>query len=137
MATTVLTARDTYCLDALVPGRWATGLTLLAQRLYHRLTTPAGVLGICGGEEEADFGIDLAAYVGATEDAQLAYALPVTVRNELIKDVAVDSVTCTATRTVSGGSVSWVLSIHVVATVGELDMLVSVSDVTVELLRVT
>lgn len=132
MAGLLSTGRDTYCLDAYMPGRTVTGAELLGQRCYHRLITPQGTLR--GGEDEANFGLDLAGFVGRTEDAQLASMLPVVVRNELLKDQTVDAVAVKATRTASGGLVSWVLTISVTGTDVEVDLIVSVSAVTVELL---
>ena len=135
MASTILTGQDTWCLDALAPGRTARGRILVAQRLYRRLITPERTL--LGGEEEADFGLDLAAYVGSNPGRELSSILPVKVRNELLKDPAVDAVTVTATNTSSGGAVSW--SLVVVAELNtdeELELLVVVSDVSVELLGV-
>lgn len=132
MAGLLSTGRDTYCLDAYKPGRTVTGAELLGQRCYHRLITPQGTLR--GGEDEANFGLDLAGFVGRTEDAHLASMLPVVVRNELLKDQTVDAVAVKASRTESGGLVSWVLTIAVTGTDVEVDLIVSVSEVTVELL---
>lgn len=132
MAGLLSTGRDTYCLDAYKPGRTVTGAELLGQRCYHRLITPQGTLR--GGEDEANFGLDLAGFVGRTEDAHLASMLPVVVRNELLKDQTVDAVAVKASRTESGGLVSWVLTISVTGTDVEVDLIVSVSEVTVELL---
>ena len=96
MALTLTEGRDTYCLDSLQPGRYARGVELLAQRLYHRLITPAGTLR--GGEEEADFGMDLAAMVGEADDATNEKIRPAEITNELRKDPCVDNVTVKATR---------------------------------------
>ncbi len=119
MANPVSFGRDTFCLDHLQPGRFARGVQLVAQRCYRRLITPAGTLR--GGEDEADFGLDLAGFVGSTEDRDLKSMLPLRVKNELMKDPTVDSVTAVAERT-SGE--------------GDFDLLVAVDDVSVELLGV-
>lgn len=132
MAGLLSTGRDTYCLDAYKPGRTVTGAELLGQRCYHRLITPQGTLR--GGEDEANFGLDLAGFVGRTEDAHLASMLPVVVRNELLKDQTVDAVAVKAVRTDSGGLVTWTLTISVTGTDAEVDLIVAVSEVTVELL---
>jgi len=136
MANTLDFGRDTYCVDELKPGRYATGVQLVAQRCYHRLITPARLLGVIGGEEEADFGLDLAGFVGSTESRDLPYALPVVVKNELEKDPTVDSVQVVATRTEGAGRVSWALTISVTSGAGPFDLLVAVDDVTTELLGV-
>lgn len=126
--------RDTYCLDELRPGRWARGVQLVGQRCYRRLITPKGTL--LGGEEEADFGLDLPGYVGSNQPAELDSMLPVMVRNELLKDPAVDAVSVTSSRTVSGGEVSWRLGIAIETTEGDVELIVAVSSVTVDLLGV-
>jgi hypothetical protein len=126
---------DTYCLDALIPGRLVGGLQLLAQRCYRRLITPPGSLR--GGEEEADFGMDLASYVGSTDDDAIDSALPVRVENELLKDPAVSSVDCVAVRNEAAGQVSWTLTIDVESTSGDVQLIVGVSAVSVELLGVS
>lgn len=132
---TVAQGRDTYCVDSLQPGRWARGTTLVGQRLYHRLITPKGTLR--GGEDEADFGCDLSEYVGQTDPRTLDTALPVRVRNELLKDPAVDAVSVTATRTVAGGEVAWTITVRAETTEGDVELIVAVSSVTVELLGVS
>jgi hypothetical protein len=134
MANPVAFGRDTYCVDHLQPGMFARGVKLVAQRCYRRLITPAGTLR--GGEEEADFGMDLAGFVGSTEDRDLSSMLPVRVRNELMKDPTVDSVTVVADRTEAAGKVSYTLTISVESGEGDFDLIVAVDEVTVELLGV-
>lgn len=134
MANPVTFGRDTYCLDHLEPGRFARGVQLVAQRCYRRLITPAGTLR--GGEEEADFGLDLAGFVGSTEARDLDSMLPVRVRNELMKDPTVDSVTVVAERTDAAGRVAYTMTISVQSSDGDFDLIVGVSSVTVELLGV-
>jgi hypothetical protein len=125
---------DTYCVDELKPGRIARGTRLLAQRLYHRLITPTGDL--IGGDEEADFGLDLTSVLGSTNsrDTQM---LPVRIENELLKDPAVDSVKVTPTREDSGGSISWTFTIAVQSAIGPFDFIVTSDGVTVAMLGVT
>lgn len=135
MALPLSQSRDTYCLDSLQPGRTARGKTLLGQRCYHRLITPPGTLR--GGEEEADFGLDLAAKIGEADELTNEKMLPGLVQNELLKDPTVDSVTVIATRTESGGLVSWELAIHVEGVDGEVDLLVAASEVSVDLLGIS
>jgi hypothetical protein len=130
-----LYGRDTYCLDALRPGRWARGKQLLAQRLYHRLITPRGSLR--GGDQEANFGYDLAGKIGSTDARTLASMLPVQIQNELGKDEEVDAVKVTATSSTNAGQVSWSITISVTPnTVGPFDLVLAASAVTVELLGV-
>lgn len=134
MANPVSFGRDTYCVDHLQPGMYARGVKLVAQRCYRRLITPAGSLR--GGEEEADFGLDLAGFIGSTEDRDLPSMLPVKVRNELMKDPTVDSVTVVAERSSAAGKVSYALTISVQSGEGDFDLLVSVDEIDVEMLGV-
>ena len=126
---------DTYCVDALVSTQLASGLQVYAQRQYHRLTTPSGTL--LGGEEEADFGIDLSEYVGKLEAGVVDSALPVRAQNELAKDPETVSVSVTPTRTVSAGQVTWNLAIALVSTQGNVQIEIAVSSVTTQLLGIT
>ena len=135
MAGTIAQGVDTYCVDALVPGRLASGIDVVAQRLYHRLTTPPGALR--GGEDEADFGMDLAGYIGSIDPTAVGFTLPARVENELRKDPSVDDVTVIANRVESGGEVSWDLSVSVATVAGPLTLIMSASDVTVALLGVS
>lgn len=130
-----LYGRDTYCLDSLRPGRMARGKRLLAQRLYHRLITPRGSLR--GGDEEANFGLDLAGKVGSTNDDALDSMLPVQIENELRKDPEVESVKVIADRVKVNGQVRWTITIKVTPlAAGPFDLVVSVDKVSVELLGV-
>lgn len=134
MALPVARGRDTYCLDTLSPGRLVSGKALVAQRLYRRLVTPPGMLR--GGEDEADFGVDLPGMVGGIEPVALASTLPVRVENELRKDPAVSEITVDATRTSDASGVTWTLRIDVETTEGDVELIMAVSDVSVELLGV-
>lgn len=80
---------DTWCLTALVPGKFARGRQLVVQSIYHRLTTPRGTLhGLDdeGGDEESAYGFDVVDYVGAVGVLVAVHALPSIVRAELKKD---------------------------------------------------
>lgn len=134
MAGTVDQGTDTYCLDSLKPGRLVSGKMLVAQRCYRRLTTVRGSLR--GGEDEANFGLDIAGFVGRTEDRDLPSMLPVAVKNELLKDPAVSAVDVVAVREANGGEVSWTLTITITCTSGDVELIVSVNDVTAALLKV-
>ena len=135
MSGTIEQGVDTYCLDSLVPGRLVRGIELVAQRLYHRLITPPGTLR--GGEDEADFGMDLAGYIGSIEPASAAAVLPARIENELRKDPAVYDVTVIANRVERAGSVSWDLNVSVTTVAGPLTLIMNASDVTVALLGVS
>ncbi len=134
MAELLSVGRDTYCVESLQPGRTARGTQLVAQRCYHRLITPRGDL--LGGDDEANFGLDLAGFVGSNDDREVESMLPVKVRNELLKDPMVEGVTVTAVRTEDAGRITWTLTVRVVSGEGPFELIVAVSDVTVELLGV-
>lgn len=75
---------DTYCLTGLRTGRLVTGVMLVAQAVYRRLSTPRGTLQ--GGADEANYGLDLSAYVGDIGPEAAARVLPGLIRGELLKD---------------------------------------------------
>ena len=134
MAELLTEGRDTYCVDELRPGRYARGVQLVAQRCYHRLITPRGDL--LGGDDEANFGFDLASFVGSTSPNDVDAMLPVRVRNELLKVPMVYGVDVKAVRTESQKRISWTLTIRVQSGAGPFELIVGVSEVTTELLGV-
>jgi hypothetical protein len=82
--------QDTWCMGSLSPGRVATGATVVAQALYRRLITPRGMLR--GGDEEQDYGFDVAQFIGHVDNDTAAAALPAMVRAECLKDDRVSRV---------------------------------------------
>lgn len=89
---------DTYCTTSLQTGRLIGGRLLLAQACFHRLITPRGTLqGLTDDEEESDYGLDLAGYVGQTDSRDVAQALGPAIRAELMDD---DRVRDVATKVV-------------------------------------
>jgi hypothetical protein len=131
----VADGRDIWCLDSLRPGVWATGVQLVAQRCYRRLITPAGTL--IGGEDEQNFGLDLASFIGSTDVESVQAMMPARVRNELLKDPAVEEVTVDGELSeIGGGRVTWRLTIDVTTTEGDVELIVGVDGVTVELIGV-
>jgi hypothetical protein len=75
---------DTWCGDRYRPGRTARGITNFALACYRRQITPRGVLR--GGEDEENYGLDVAEYVGAVGVETAVAALPGLIRGELLKD---------------------------------------------------
>lgn len=122
--------RDTRCDDSLHPGRLSSGLRLVAERCYHRLTTPRGT--VRGGEDEAIFGTDLPGLVGATDTTNGPARIESTVKAELAKDAAVDDVAVTVTATTSGPYVSYEVAIVVTTGLGPFELVLEVSAVSVE-----
>lgn len=125
--------KDTSCTDELRPGQLVTGKRLLAEAIYRRLTTPRGTL--LGGEEEADYGIDLLDLVGSASSKSDLAALPGRIQNELLKDPRIDSVSALVTSSSFGPSLSVTIEIDVISSEGPFDLQLSVNEVSVELLR--
>jgi len=122
--------RDTYCDESLRTGRLVTELALVAQNQKHRLVTVRGTLN--GGEEEADYGMDLPGRIGSIANDVEAAALPGQIQSELTKDPRVLSVESTvASLRDSAGAVTWTVTIEVSTEDG--DFTLAASDVTVEI----
>ncbi len=131
---------DIYMFDRLVTGRTATGVTLLAQAVYRRLTTPRGTLD--DGDDGVVYGLDLGEFVGrqATPDA-IANIGPA-LEAEILKDDRVASVEVTASAiTGKDGLVTTTVSLRVVpydeTAAAPFAMTLAVADVTVSLLGVS
>lgn len=129
---------DTYCYDAIRTGRLASGVDLLAQAIYRRLTTARGTLD--DGEEGTVYGLDILDFVGTIGTDNAVAALPDLVIAEVTKDDRVDRVEVSAS-TVRGtdGLVTVNLDVDVFPADASQSFTLSlaVSDVTVALLGVT
>lgn len=125
--------RDTWCLDSLQTGRYVHGIRRVAQRCYHRLITPQGMLR--GGVDERNFGLDLSGMIGSATSPQLEAALGPRIRNELLKDPEVESVDVNVTASQSGPERSWTIKISGKAAAGPFQLVLAVSGVTLTLLK--
>lgn len=77
--------RDVLCIDSRQTGRYATGVALIAQRLYHRLITPPGSLR--GSKKLRDFGLGIQRWIGQAVSRPVFLAsVPARIRAELRKD---------------------------------------------------
>lgn len=90
--------RDTWCLEARRTGKYASGVVLIAQRLYRALTTPRRSLR--GSEEELAWGDDISEIVGtpggrSTEARIRAIVQRAASKDETIASVAVGVVSST------------------------------------------
>lgn len=138
-ATTTNTRRnfgvDTSCTTGIRSGVLVSGVLLVAQAAFRRLSTPKGTL--YGGEEELDYGLDLPGRLGSAATADEVASIPGQVQAELLKDQRINAVTTTMTSTKSGPVVSW--SIHIAAETdeGPFALVLAVSDVTVQLLGIS
>lgn len=137
MATnTVNFGRELSCTDGLNTGRFVTGVRLVAEACYRRLTTPRGTLR--GGETEQNYGFDLAQFIGCTNARQVAASLPARITNELVKDERVESVEVDVVpTTTAAGETSFAISIDVVTGAGPFTLQVGIGAVTVDLLGIT
>ncbi len=132
---TVDLGRDITCTKSLGSGRFASGVRLVAEACYRRLTTPRGLLR--GGEEEANYGLDLTSLCGSTNPKAIAASLPGRIDSELRKDERVESVEVDVLQTTAGGLVSFAITISVVTGAGPFTLQLLASSVTVELLGIS
>jgi hypothetical protein len=123
--------RDISCTDSMRVGRYSTGVRLVAEAAYRRLTTPRGML--LGGEEEADYGFDLSEVIGEVEPNVIAAALPGRISSELTKDERIESVETVVTVTQDGPTTTLLVNIDGTTAEGPFSLQLSVSDVTVDL----
>lgn len=126
--------RDTSCTTSLRTGRFATGPRLVAEAAYRRLTTPRGTLR--GGEEEANFGIDLMERIGSVSAKSDAASLPGEIKSELKKDERIDTMTVTVLQTKDGPDVSFDITIDAQTAEGPFTLQVAASALSIELLGI-
>jgi phage baseplate assembly protein W len=127
--------KDTSCDSELRPGQLASGSRLVAEAVYRRLTTPRGSL--IGSDEEAEYGLDLLDLIGSSVvDADVA-AMPGLIRNEVLKDERVKSVTVTVKKSTLGPSISLLVSIDGETFDQDFQLTLLASDVTVQLLNIS
>jgi hypothetical protein len=126
--------KDVSCTDSMRTGRYATGVRLVAESYYRRLTTPRGTLR--GGEDEANFGLDLNNYVGQTNSRAAKAALPGQIAAELGKDERTLSVDPEIEETIEAGLVTWTITIRALTTVGPFTLQIGVGSVSASLLGI-
>lgn len=127
--------RELSVTTSLRTGRFATGAQLIGESVYRRLTTPRGMLR--GGEEDANFGLDLTELIGSATTKSDAAALPGRIRSELLKDERLETVEATVVASTDGPATSFVITIVVTTTEGPFTLKLLASDVTVELLGIS
>lgn len=127
--------REMSCTDSLRTGRYAIGVRLVAEACYRRLITPRGTLR--GGEDEANYGLDLTGFVGSTNPRQLEVKLPSLIAAELKKDPRVLEVVAEVTVTTVGPASTLTIEIAVETSDGPFELQLGVSGVTVELLGIS
>jgi phage baseplate assembly protein W len=113
-------------------GRLVSNARLVGEACYRRLSTPRGTLR--GGEDEANYGLDLSELVGQAATPGLLASLPALIKNELEKDERVLDVEVDVQSVASGPSTVYLIDISVETSEGPFRLQLQVSDVTVELL---
>ena len=126
--------KDLSCTTSIMTARYSTGPRLVAEALFRRFTTPRGMLQ--GGEDEQNFGLDLAALVGSVSTPSAVAALPGQIEAEALKDERVESVTVSVTSTTVGPATSWNITIKAQTGAGPFSLVLGVSGVTVALLGI-
>ncbi len=126
--------RDTSCTTSLRTGRFATGARLVAEADYRRLTTPRGMLR--GGEEEANYGLDLSEMIGSVATKSDAASLRGRISSELMKDERHESVDVTVIPTTEGPVMAFDITVDAQTTEGPFTLVLLASAVTVELLGI-
>lgn len=127
--------RDISVTTSLRTGRFATNLQVVGEACYRRLTTPRGMLR--GGEDEANYGLDLTELIGSSNPVQLAQTLSGRIRSELLKDERVDSVDVLLTRTTVGPATTFNIVIDVTTAAGPFTLQLLANAVTTSLLGIT
>ena len=127
--------RDISCTGSLKTGRYASGLRLVAEACYRRLTTPRGALR--GGEDDQNYGLDLKQFIGSTNAKSVAASLPARIANELKKDERVDEVTVDILVTTVASLSTFEITIAVDTAEGPFSLQVAIDDVTVSLLGIS
>lgn len=127
--------REVSCTRTLKTGRYVSGVTVVAEAIYRRLTTPRGML--LGGESEGNYGLDLMSLVGSADTKGSAASLPGRIENECRKDERIETVKATVVRTVDGPSTTYTITIQATTALGPFSLQLLVSAVTVELVGVT
>ena len=127
--------RDISATDTFSTGRFSTGIRLVAEACYRRLITPRGSLR--GGEDEANYGLDLRELIGVTNLKTTAAALPGRIRAELEKDERIDSVTVDVlTEVDASGLASFTITVEAITGEGPFVLTLLASAVTVTLLGI-
>lgn len=125
--------RELSCTTSIRTDRYVTGARLVAEAAYRRLTTPRGTLR--GGDDEADYGLDLLDLVGSVATPAEAAALPDRIKAELRKDDRIDDVKVTVSATTEGPATTWEILLEAETGAGPFSLTLGVNDVSVEILN--
>lgn len=126
--------RDTSCTDSMKTGRFSSGARLVAEAAYRRLITPRGTL--YGGEEEADYGLDLSELIGSGDPVNTAASLPGRIRSELTKDDRIDTVDVDVVPDTNAAETTFNITIEAQTAAGPFELTLLATEVTVQLLGI-
>jgi hypothetical protein len=126
---------DTSCTDELRTGTYAKGLRIVAEACYRRLITRRGTL--MGGEEEAEFGLRVGDYLGSVTSTGEIAKVQGLIKQELLKDQRIDSVSVTVTEVEAGPERTWTIEVEAITGQGPFDLVLSVDDVTTKIVGLT
>lgn len=126
--------RDISCTTSIRSGRFVTGARLVAEAAYRRLTTPRGMLR--GGEEEADYGIDLADMVGSATTKADKASLSGRIATELKKDERITDVLVTVDDVSTGPGTEWIIGVEAKTGAGPFSLQVAVKDLDISLIGI-
>jgi len=132
--TTTYFGYDISCTTGLKTGRFVSGVELVAQAYYRRLTTTRGTL--LGGPEEQNYGLNLMSLIGSAATSSFAASLPGKIENELMKDPRTESVKATVVSATSGPAVTYTISIEAKTTLSPFTLVLAVSAVSAEILGI-
>lgn len=125
---------DTSCTNALRPGQRVSGVRLVAEAAYRRLTTPRGMLR--GGEDEANYGFDLLETIGSVTTKSQAASIGGRIRNELLKDERIETVNVEVVVMTNGPSSMLDVTIEAVTREGPFTLVLAVGELSVDLLDI-
>ena len=124
--------RDISCTDSLRSGKYVSGLRLVGEAVYRRLTTRTGEL-----MSDPDYGLHLGDYLGASVSPDTLAKLPGLIKSQVTRDARVVSAEVDINETTSGPDTSWAVSIRVSTDLGPFDLVIGVSEANATLLEIS
>lgn len=129
---------DLWCTDQIKTGRLVTGVELVAQALYRRLTTARGTLR--DGADGEVYGTDVSDFVGTVGPDNAVDAIPDVIVAEVLQDDRIDSASVQATLMRDAMGLA-TITVEVNATLQDdgtdFTLTLGISEVSVTLLGVT
>jgi hypothetical protein len=126
---------DLWCYDSVLTGRLASGVELVAQAIYRRLTTARGTL--IDGDDGQVYGTDVSDFVGMVGPDNAVDAIPDLIVAEVLKDDRVETAAVKASiarDAVGLATVTVDIDVALADAGGTFTLTLAVSDVTTALL---